>query len=240
MLRCQKHKRGLPVLYHVFAVLIISVFLAGQAHAAQEAVGDDGRTVRLNDDGRWVYITTDRFATTPEGKRVRLKQDGSWQYTGEISADETGAGRRVASDRKFLDDQSVELALADLVIETIRGKKSAAHKNSRKKTQSVFHLNITVAKDAAEAVTLSVQNSDFAIEDTDGRQYPVVRVKPAVVRVKPGAEATIIVRADGSPHWWTTKSMSLTLDKTLFARQKNIVLIRTMSSAKKKTVDVFE
>ncbi len=221
----------------VFVGLILFWWGAGPLYAAQQAVGDDGRQVQLSDDGSWVYSSTDRFATTTDGKRVRLKQDGSWVYTGETSIDNNTTA---TAGRVYIDEQSLEVVLSDLVIESMRGKKSAAHKNSRKKTQSVFYLTISLEKEAAKAFTLSIQHDDLVVEDTDGREYPVTSVKPALVTVEPGKEVSLVVRADGAPHWWTTKSMRLTLDKTLFSGRKNTVLAHALSHAKKKKVERFE
>ncbi|MEE8059776.1 MAG: hypothetical protein V3T17_18390 [Pseudomonadales bacterium] len=239
--------------HDVFFLLVFS--FSSSLFAAQESIGDDGRQVLLNDDGTWRYTHTDRFAITGDGKRVRLKQDGSWTYVGEKSTGEKNTGkntfgRNVIADQRYVDKQLLEVVLNDLVIESYRGKKSAAHKNSRKKTQSVFHLSvinhraidprIMAESEVADSVVLTVDSSDFSVKDTDGREYPVLSVELATATIKLGEETTIVVRADGSPHWWTTKSMSLTIDKKVLASRKNIVLTRLMSSVKKKNVDGFD
>ena len=221
-------------------VLIIAVCIAAPLPAAQQATGDDGRQVVLNKDGSWEYSSADRFATTSDGKRVRLKADGNWEYTGDVASEAQHRPPALAADKQFIDAQSLELTLADLVIETIRGKKSQAHKNTRKKTQSVFYIDIAADPTAADTVTLPLKAADFSVDDTDGRSYAVLSVAPALLMLEPGDEATVVIRADGSPHWWTTKSMSVTLDKTVFAGRKDIVLTRAMSNAKNKRVEVFE
>ena len=217
-------------------VLSIVLLLAFQAQAAQEVTSDDGRQVQLNKDGSWVYTSTDRFATTPDGRRVRLSDDGQWSYTGEKSAQ----GQKIAIDQKYIAEQSLDIVLTDLVIETTRGKKSASHKNSRKKTRTVFYITLSLDKNAGAELSLPLKTSDFTVEDTDGRDYPVLQLSQEALAIKPGNEAVVAVYADGSPHWWTTKSMSVKLNKALFSSSKTITLSRALSDAKKKDVEGFE
>jgi|SaaInlStandDraft_1057018.scaffolds.fasta_scaffold120189_2 hypothetical protein len=59
----------------IFLILGWSV----NAIAAEDVVSDDGREVRLNEDGTWSLLSRDRFATTPDGRRIRLMTDGRWE-----------------------------------------------------------------------------------------------------------------------------------------------------------------
>ncbi len=217
-------------------LLSIMLLLSFQIQAAEQIVSDDGREVQLNADGSWEYKSTDRFATTADGRRVRLSADGQWAYTGEKSAE----GQKVAIDQKYIDEQSLDLVLSDLVIETTRGKKSQSHKNSRKKTRSVFYITLSLDKAAEANLSAALNSKDFTVEDTDGRNYPVQRVEPETVMIKPSGEAVITVYADGSPHWWTTKSMTVNVNKKVFASSKAITLSRGLSDAKKRDVESFE
>ncbi|MBT4520065.1 MAG: hypothetical protein HOC23_08665 [Halieaceae bacterium] len=205
--------------------------------AEDTVISDDGREVQLKDDGSWIYKSTDRFATTADGKRVRLKDDGSWIFTGEKAI---VIDRGVVADKKFIETLSLEVTLTELAIETYRGRRSESHKSSRKKTQSVFSLSFAVDKSAPEPLILALEENHFSVEDSDGREYPIVRVEPLEMTIKPGAQATVIVRSDGSPHWWTTKSMRLILDKQALASRDDIQLLHSMSSAKKRAVDGFD
>jgi len=214
--------------------LMFSLFIGPALYGAESVVSDDGREVQLEDDGSWHYKTSDRFATTAEGKRVRLKDDGSWSYTGEITAP-----KRALEDQVFVEAQSLAVVLTDLVIETYRSKKSESHKASRKQTQTVFHVSFSVAADAANSVAIALETTSFSVEDSDGREYPIISVAPLAATISPGDEFTVVVRADGSPHWWTTKSMSLIMHKGSLAGSERFVLTHSMSSAKKKSVQGF-
>ncbi|ARN75061.1 hypothetical protein [Oceanicoccus sagamiensis] len=217
-------------------VLLFSLLLQTPLQAAEQIVSDDGREVQLNADGSWEYKSTDRFATTADGRRVRLSADGQWAYTGEKSA----AGQKVVSDQKYIDEQSLDIVLSDVVIETVKGKKAPGSKNPRKKTRSVFYLTVNLDKSAEADLSATLNTRDFTVEDTDGRNYPVTAVEPDLVSIKPAGEAQITVYADGSPHWWTTKSMTVTVNKTVFASNKAISLSRPLAEAKKKQSDSFE
>ena len=216
-------------------IFIFAVLFSMIAGAGQDVISDDGREVRLKDDGSWEFISNDRYATTADGRRVRLKANGSWEYTGEKST----ATERVASDQKYIDASDLEISITDLVIESSRGKKSQSHKNSRKKTHSVFYISLLADDDAEAPVELVFANGQVEVQDTDGREYPVIKIEPKKLSLQPGQEATLEIRTDGSPHWWTTKSMSVTFDKKLFGSRKDIVVMRDMSTAKKKEVDGF-
>lgn len=211
----------------LFIVLLFSV----QIQAAQRIFSDDGREVQLNPEGSWEYTSTDRFATTADGRRVRLSADGQWAYTGEKSA----AGQKIA-----VDQQSLDIMLGDLVIETVRGKKSPGSKNSHKKTRSVFYIILGLDKTAKTDFSVALNARDFTVEDTDGRNYPVTAITPGNVVIKPAGEAVITVYADGSPHWWTTESMTVKISKVVFSSTKAITLSRAMSDAKKKQSERFQ
>ena len=217
-------------------LLSIVLLFSVQIQAAQRIVSDDGREVQLNPEGSWEYTSTDRFATTADGRRVRLSADGQWAYTGEKSA----AGQKIAVDQQYIDQQSLDIMLGDLVIETVRGKKSPGSKNSHKKTRTVFYITLGLEKTAKTDFSVTLNASDFTVEDTDGRNYPVTAITPANVVIKPAGEAVITVYADGSPHWWTTESMTVKISKAVFSSTKAITLSRAMSDAKKKQSERFQ
>ena len=66
-----------------FAGLLFPLFMFGllSQHATADTVvlSDDGREVKLNDDGSWEFVSEDRFATTEDGERIRLRADGRWE-----------------------------------------------------------------------------------------------------------------------------------------------------------------
>lgn len=211
--------------------LLLSIGLIGQLKA-EDAIADDGRKVQLNEDGSWKFTSTDRFATTVEGKRVRLKEDGSWSYTG---------GKGVVapleiSDERFVDDQSVAFTISDLSVEMI---KDGNAKVKRRNTQTVYYLNIQRNNEMVDAKPFTITAKDFTVDDSDGRVYPVIRMSPASVTVKPGDNVNLIVRAKGSPKWFTTKEMSISLDKKIVSGARDIKLTRRQSSVKKIFVTDF-
>lgn len=220
------------------SIVIVLMLIGSPVRAAEDVLSDDGREVRLNDDGSWQYISTDRFATSADGTRVRLMEDGRWISTGEMAL--TGAGPAVRPDIRVVGEQRLELSLSRLVIETRRGKRSESHKSRSKKTQSVFTLTLAAPNDVPRPIELAFGSDALSIADSGGREYDIVNVAPRQLTLLPGEEATVVIRADGSPHWWTIKSMSLVIDKGSLASHKDIELTKLMSSARKRSVDSFE
>lgn len=55
------------------------MFVSALCCADEIVLSDDGREVRIKQDGSWEFVSDDRFATTRDGERVRLKFDGSWE-----------------------------------------------------------------------------------------------------------------------------------------------------------------
>jgi uncharacterized cupredoxin-like copper-binding protein len=212
-------------------------FVTTLSHGAENIISDDGREIRLNDDGSWEYLSADRFATSASGKRVRLMESGQWELTGELALP---TATHVAKDVKVgVGEQAMEVQLARLSVETKRGKKSESHKSTSKKTQTVFTLNLSLEKSAKAVQRLSVNERDFKVEDSGGREYDVISVTPEQLSILPGEEASIVVRVDGSPHWFTTKAMSIVIDKSALDSDKDVELTKAMSDAKKLTVDEF-
>ena len=87
---------------------------------------------------------------------------------------------------------------------------------------------------------LSFAEDDFEVEDSGGREYDIVSVTPADLSISPGEETSIVIRVDGSPHWFTTKAMSIVIDKLALGSEKDLELRKSLSEAKKLTVDEFK
>ena len=224
---------------HTFCTsLILCCLVSANSEAAERVIADDGREVQLNDDGSWEYLSSDRFATSATGKRIRLMDNGTWELTGELAVP---AATLVAEDIKMVvGEQPMEAKLARLSIESKRSKKSESHKSSSKKTQTVFALNFTLGKQAEEVQALSFSEDDFEVVDSGGREYDIVSVTPARLSLSPGEETTIVIRVDGSPHWFTIKAMSIVIDKMALGSEQDLELSKPMSEAKKTTVDGFK
>jgi hypothetical protein len=219
-----------------FIAITLSIFLlplaAGKLHAEQEVTLTDGRTIALQDDGTWRYLSSDRYSSTKEGKVVRIRDDGTWEYTGEqstLDADSPAQQQATASEDS-------QLRITKLEIESTQ---STAHKSTRKQTQTVFHLAVTRHSSADGDTRLPLSQGSFSVEDTDGRQYPVVAVSPDVLQLQPGQQGTVVIRVDGSPHWWTTKAMLLELKAGTMDNPSPVVLESPLSEARKRRVDSF-
>lgn len=215
----------------IHKVLVLSLILpAGDALPADlEVVTDDGREVLLKEDGTWEFRSDDRFANTGEGQRVRLKADGSWQYVGNAPM--------VAKQQ--VRTKKLEIKLQQAVIEIHEQK---AQKNTRVNSQTVFYLHLSLSPLAKSSVNISA--SDVAlitVKDNRRRNYPVLSIQSSLATIEPNAEATIVVRADGSPQWWkNVKSMDLVFNPDIFGIQEPIILTRRVDEIEKKKVDGFE
>ncbi len=183
-------------------LLAVGLFITAAFAQAEKIELQDGRVIELNLDGTWSFVSTDRLLGTSDGRQVRLRQDGTWAYTGEMVSATAKSTAEVP--RASLGDLLV--TLDELAIETAR---SSVHKSSRKKTQTVFQISV-VNRGASNAV-FAPDEIGVAVEDSDGREYPVVRIEPETLELEPGQQAVVEVRADGSPHWFTTRSMKLQL-----------------------------
>jgi hypothetical protein len=223
--------KRLTMSYRFFLALMLSVIFIEQLQAAEQVIGDDGRQILLGDDGRWQYRSTDRFATTADGQRVRLKEDGSWEYTGQqaIAADQ------LVADQKLLAEQTVDITISNWVIESAR---SGLQKVKSRTTQTVFYLSVSRQSDAGDH-PLTLSASDFSVSDSDERQYAVLSLSPASAVIGAGETLQLELRAEGSPMGWTTKSMSVTVNKDALASPVDMTLTKRLSSAKKLTVNGF-
>lgn len=214
---------------HMLLVVVLAVLPT--LAVAEQVISDDGREVQLKADGSWTFISEDRFATDANGKRLRLKADGTWLYSGEqvsLSGDR---------DTALISDSALRLRIEQLQIETKRVKKQ---KSSSKKTRSVFTVVLSLDKTAQQSLELSFNPADLVVDDTDGRQYSVISVQPETLTLMAGEEKKLTIVADGSPHWWTTKSMRLQFSPLALATDKAVMLTRSLSSAVKKEVADFK
>jgi hypothetical protein len=59
--------------------------------------------------------------------------------------------------------------------------------------------------------------------------------------LQPASEATIVIRADGSPQWWkNVKTMKLVFSPGIFGIKEPITLSQSVDDIEKKKVDGFE
>lgn len=196
--------------------------------AGEDVISDDGREVRLKNDGTWDFRSNDRYANTKDGQRIRLKSDNTWEYVGNAPME---------TDVQFR-DVSTDIKLRQVVFESFKEK---AHKNTRKKTHTVFYLSTEVSAAAAAPVKVRQDNlALFNVSDSNGNEYPVLSVEPKLTELAPGSKQEFVIRADGSPQWWGVKSIQLKLSPEIFGSAEFIVLNESVHEIKKKNVEGFE
>ena len=129
------------------ALLLLSLLLPCQQalSAGQQVITDDGREVLLKEDGRWEFLSSDRYANTEDGQRVRLKQDGRWEYVGNAP---TTSDEQVRTT-------DLDIKLQKVVIERHEQK---AQKNKRVISQTVFYVDVALSPRATNNISISKED----------------------------------------------------------------------------------
>lgn len=213
------------------ACVLAGIFFlhAGNVLAAnQQVITDDGREVLLKADGTWAFSSDDRFANTGDGQRVRLKADGSWEYVGYAPI--------VTSQRVTTSELEIELQKA--VIEIHEQK---IQKNTRVNSQTVFYLKLGLSPVADKGI--DINQSDLAlisIQDNKRRNYPVLSMQTSSESLLPASEASVTIRADGSPQWWkNVKTLYIVFRPEIFGLSESISLSVSVDDIQKMKVDGF-
>lgn len=210
-------------------LLATSIFVMPQvALADRTAVGDDGREIRLKDNGSWEYISNDRFATSEDGTRVRLKEDGSWAFIGNAP---------LATDEQVR-TENLDISLNRVVTEYTRRKTGA--KSEHYTSQTVFYLDLDVSSYGDKVVSKLDQFELIKVVDNKNTRYPVIAITPAQTTFEAGKTYTVQVRTDGSPSGsiiWGTRKISLTLDKSIFGNSSDLTFTLRTDEIKKQQVD---
>jgi len=215
------HTRSLKSSIHFFASIILCLVSASVHPAGQHVITDDGREVQLNDDGSWIFLTTDRFANTDDGRRIRLKDDGSWHYL-----------KDALLKTKAKNQNDPMITLQKVVIEKYERK---ALKNTRVKTQTVFYLQLANASpEKTEQAGKEHDISLIEVKDNNGKNYPVLAVKT-------GPENTLLVRVDKSPSILDdARSMQISFQNGILGLKKPVTLNLRISDFEEMDVDGFE
>lgn len=186
------------------------------------AIGDDGREIRLKDDGSWEYLSTDRFATSADGTRVRLQDNGRWEFIGNAPSVSAGEMRT----------EALAVTLSDVVTEFHKQK---VGKNTRYNSQTTFYLSVKVSA-YSEAVTPKLSHHNlFKMTDSHGNVYPIIEVTPQLKQLQPGEEYSIAVRADGSPAGQFAtgiKFLHLEIEPAVFGSDNQLKFSRRADEAK--------
>lgn len=214
------------------ACVLASVFFSGAGNvlaANQEVITDDGREVMLKADGTWEFRSDDRFANTSDGQRVRLKADGSWEYIGNAPM--------VAN--QLVRTRQLEIELQEVVIEIHEQK---AQKNTRVRSQTVFYLKLGLSPLAEMPINIDKSNlTMIVIQDNKRRTYPVLSMQASPASLQPASEASITIRADGSPQWWkNVKTLKIVFEPGIFGLSESIILTHSIDDVVKKKVDGFK
>lgn len=217
---------------NISATLLISMLLMTMSNALsadQRVTASDGREVLLKQDGSWLYLSTDRFANTGDGRQVRLKEDGSWTYDGNVPLRSKTQVRTVALDIK----------LQKVVVETYKKK---TQKSTRIKTQTVFYVLLN--NSAHTKQTISIQDSDISllqVKDSNGKDYPVLSIKPGMANIPPGEKTTLVIRAEKSPLLFdNVKSMAIIFKRGIFGIEKSLTLSQRKADFGEANVDGFK
>jgi len=208
-------------------LLFIPVSYAEQV--LPEVVTVDGREVMLNKDGTWKYLSTDRYVNTKDGNRVRLKDDGSWQYVGNAPL----------TSKEQVRTTELNIKLQKVVIESYEKK---VQKNVRVKTQTVFYVQLENSSQAKQNISINKSDASFIeVKDNNGKNYPVLSIKPDTAQLKPGTKITLVVRAKKSPSLWDkAKLMEIIFNPGIFGIQKPVTLSQRTIDFDRKKVDGFE
>jgi hypothetical protein len=213
-------------------IAIVGILLSfSRVYADQTVLSDDGREVRLRNDGTWEYVSNDRFATSEDGKRIRLQSDGHWV---EIKDDRNWIAipaQALQQSRDVVTEGAFEVELSEVRIESVRTKKK---KNSRLRSQIVTTLKISSATDSR----LQLDVSAFSLTDSRGRSYPLVAFAPDNLSLTPGATGAVTMIWDGSPRWWGIKFLRLQIEAGVLG-QADVELTKSMSEITKLEVEAL-
>lgn len=195
----------------------------------QEIVTVDGREVILNSDGTWKYFSTDRYVNTKDGTRVRLKDDGSWQYMGNAPL----------TSKEHVRTTDLDIKLQKVVVETYKKK---SQKNTSVKTQTVFYVHLAYSPQTKR--NISIKKSDISlieVKDNNGKNYPVLSIKPGSKQLQANTNTTIVVRAEKSPSIWdNVKSMEIVFKTGLLGIETPITLSQNTIDFDEENVDGFD
>ncbi len=209
------------------SLVLLMGLVAQSCYAAENIISDDGREIRIKNDGTWEYRSDDKFATLEDGRRIRLKADGSWLATED----------RVIVKELIYREELLEVTVDKLVFEINRKK---GHKGDKIKTQTVFYLDVALSAEAQEPQSINQSSlNNFQLEDSNGRQYPILMARADAESIAPGELKKMVVRADGMPHW-AGKTLMLNIHKSVFGSRRDIELSKSMDFARRQQVKDFK
>lgn len=207
---------------------IVAPMLAAPVLADRAAVGDDGREIRLLDNGQWEYSSTDRFATSEDGTRVRLKEGGKWEFIGNAPM----------QTKEKVRTENLDISLKKVITEFTKEK--AGTKSTRYSSQTVFFLDLDVSS-YGDNVNAVLDNFELIkAQDNKNTIYPVVNITPAQTSFEAGKKYQLQIRVDGSPSGsivWGSRTINLTIDKSVFGSNENLTFTLRADEIKKQQVE---
>ena len=223
----------------LLGVILLVMALSVNVTAAEDVVSDDGREVRLNEDGTWSLLSRDRFATTPDGRRIRLMTDGRWELIIDPEAPMTNTRRAVragiAVPHNSMSGNATRILLTQVDILKVNTTK---HKATTADTRTFYYLNVTNNSDQAIQLTQSKRDT-ISASDSKGRQYDVEALRFGSDVIASGESQQLIVIIDGAPRWYNVRYLSLELAANTFGQHPRIVLSKNMPDIETKMVKAF-
>ncbi len=214
--------------------LVVALLAAAYANAEPKtAIADNGREVILKENGEWEYRNQDIFATTPDGERIRLRPNQRWQAVSKEEAPKPAATKviiqqpateTVRRDTVALAQFNANLTLDSVVIENHR---ESVGKNTRKRSNLVFYLDV-------DPRAPLLKSEHIQIQDSKGRTYPVFSVSKGTAEI--GSAPRIVVRANGAPRWWGVKFFAMTIAPGALGNTAAIELRKPMGDVISKEV----
>lgn len=215
------------------------------ANAVEDVVSDDGREIRLHDDGSWSVLSRDRFATTRDGRRIKLSPDGSWSVVSQTDnasaadASQVPATATVASQHQQAEDLIAPGSAGILLTRVdILKKKTKSHKAVTVDTRMAYYLRINNPGD--QSIALNQQQVDNMVAvDSKGRRYPVLELRYDKDQISSGASEQVVLLVDGAPRWYGVKFLSLEIAGNTFGAHRKIVLSKNVNDVSTVVVDEF-
>ena len=209
--------------------LSILLVLASSAVAEEVVVSDDGRQIRLNDDGTWVQVSQDRFATNAQGQRIRLRADGSWNVISASSEDIVRSGA-IPNTASLQDEPVIFLKNVEILRREIKRAKSS-HAETR------MRYTIGVDNKTEQTVALDL-TGPFEATTNRGGEYPLLSAD-GPRQVLAGQQAEVVVVVEDSPAWFGVKFLSLEVPAKAIGNAGARLLNKNMNEVKRINVDNF-
>ena len=211
-----------------YSVSILLV-LASSAIAEEVVVSDDGRQIRLNDDGTWVQVSQDRFATNAQGQRIRLRADGSWNVISASSEDIVRSGS-IPNTASLQDEPVIFLKNVEILRREIKRAKS---------THAETRMRYTIGVDNKTEQTVALDlTGPFEATTNRGGEYPLLSAD-GPSQVLAGQQAEVVVVVEDSPAWFGVKFLSLEVPAKAIGNAGARLLNKNMNEVKRINVDDF-